>query len=220
MISIAIACWLAAATRVQDVPSVPREMALEEPTARNVQDPAQDGFPPKEPPAIPSKRPSFIDLDWLELSPGAGVAVFSPKYRANPGLGLSVMAHAPLPWLSPDNDPTGDYFGIFAAASSASIDRNLSPSVDHRRGISSFYTLGLDYSVLRDSTWILIARAGALYAYYDGIADLNSGFGFTLGLSAGIQLSGKTGLTYSPEFLFGQSGSLIVINTLGLLIQF
>jgi hypothetical protein len=65
-----------------------------------------------------------------------------------------------------------------------------------------------------------VARGGLLYAYYGGIADLQSGFGGMLGASAGIQLSGKMGLVYSPEFLFGKSGTLIVLNTLGLSIQF
>jgi len=221
MTCVAIAYWLAAFSLGQEAPPLPREMALDQPAIRPVQDPAQEeGYPPREPPAAARQNPSFIDLDWLEIDPGAGVAVFSSKYRTSPSLGLSLMAHAPLPWLSPENHPTGEYFGLFAAASFASIDRDLSRSVDHRRGMSSFYSAGLDYSVLRDSTWILVARAGALYAYYDGIADLHSGVGFTLGLTAGIQLSGKMGLTYNPDFLFGQSGSLIVMNTLGLLIQF
>ena len=35
-----------------------------------------------------------------------------------------------------------------------------------------------------------------------------------------IQISGKMGLIYSPEVLFGDSGSTIFLNTLGLSIQF
>jgi hypothetical protein len=35
-----------------------------------------------------------------------------------------------------------------------------------------------------------------------------------------MQISGKMGLVYSPEFLFGDSGSMIFLNTLGLSIQF
>jgi len=100
------------------------------------------------------------------------------------------------------------------------IDRNLSPTVDHRQGLASFFSLGLDFSIVRDGTWIAVVRAGALYAYYGNIADLNSGFGFMAGASLGLQISGKMGLIYTPEVLFGNSGSLIFLNTLGLSIQF
>ncbi len=86
--------------------------------------------------------------------------------------------------------------------------------------MASFFMVGPDFSFLRDSTWILMGRAGLLYAYYGSIADLSSGFGGMVGLSAGLQLSGKTGLLYSPELLFGKSGSLVFLNTLGISIQF
>ena len=86
--------------------------------------------------------------------------------------------------------------------------------------IPAFYTLGLDYSFVRDSTWILVGRTGLLYSYYGGVADLNSGVGFMVGAAAGIQISGRLGLTYSPEILFGDRGSLVFLNTLGVLIQF
>jgi hypothetical protein len=200
-----------------DLP-LPRRMALEEPRQ---QDPTQERYPPLPPqqPAA-SKQSAFIDLDWLEVTPAVGFAWFSDKYLADPSAGLSLTVHAPMPWLSPPGDANGEYFGLFFEAAFMTLDRNLSPTVDHRSGLASFYTVGVDFSLLRDSTWILVARGGLLYAYYGGIADLKSGFGGMLGASAGIQLSGKMGLVYSPEFLFGKSGTLIVLNTLGLSIQF
>jgi len=187
---------------------LPRSLAQEEP------------YPRPEPGSVASKETPVVDLDWLELTPGVGFSVYSSKYRANPAPAFLLAARAPLPWLSPASDPRGEYFGVFASAAFMTIDRDLSPSVDHRRGMASFYSLGLDYSFLRDSTWILIGRGGLLYAYYGDIADLHSGFGFMVGASAGIQISAKTGLTYSPELLFGKSGSLVFLNTLGLSIQF
>lgn len=187
---------------------LPRSLAQEEP------------YPRPDSATLATKETPIVDLDWLELSPGVGFSVYSSKYRADPAPAFLLAARAPLPWLSPASDPRGEYFGVFASAAFMTIDRNLSPSVDHRRGLASFYSLGMDYSVLRDSTWILIGRGGLLYAYYGDIADLQSGLGFMVGASAGIQLSGKTGLSYSPELLFGKSGSLIFLNTVGLSIQF
>jgi hypothetical protein len=92
--------------------------------------------------------------------------------------------------------------------------------VSHRSGVAAFTTLGADYSFIRDSSWILMARAGVLYAYYGNIAQLNSGVGGTAGLVGGIQISGKAALTYSPELFFGNAGSLIFLNTVGFTWQF
>lgn len=187
---------------------LPRSLQQEEPVPRPD---ARTAAPPSAP---------VVDLEWLEITPGAGFAVYSSKYRSDPAPAFVLSARAPLPWLSPADDPKGEYFGIFAEAAFMTIDRDLSPSVDHRSGLASFLSLGLDYSILRDSTWILLARGGLLYAYYGDVADLESGIGFMVGASAGIQLSGKIGLTYSPELLFGKSGSLVFLNTLGVTIQF
>ena len=152
--------------------------------------------------------------------PAIGVAAYSQKYLADPGLAFLLSAHAPIPWLNPASDPKGEYFGLYAEAAFSTIDRKLSSSVDHHSGLASYYSLGLDYSIIRDGTWILVARAGGLYAYYGDIHDLSSGFGATMSAVTGIQLSGKTAITYSPEVLFGKSGSLIFLNTLGFAFQF
>jgi hypothetical protein len=204
---MALALILLMLGQAQEASSLPRKLA-------------QDPLPPVETPrTAPQERP-IVDFDWLELSPSAGFVVYSSKYRADPEAGLEIRAHVPMPWLSPADDPIGEYFGLYASAGFAPIDRELSPTVSRRRGLTSYYSLGLDYSFLRDESWILLGRAGIAYAYYGGVADLKSGFGPTVGLSAGYHLSGKLALTYNPELIFGDSGSLVFFNTLGLLIQF
>jgi hypothetical protein len=180
--------------------------------------------PPKQDPlrTDPITTPAphgFVDFEWLELTPSAGFAVYSSKYLADPAPAFSIRAHAPMPWLSPKSDPKGDYFGLFAEAAFATIDRKMSPSVADRSGVCMFVSAGVDFSFLRDPTWILTARAGGLYAHYNNIADLKSGLGPMVGATIGVQLSGRLALTYSPEVVFGESGSTIFFNTLGLLIQ-
>jgi hypothetical protein len=220
--SLMLLCSVLACCQTASAPAapLPREMTLEEPRPRPPQDPTQERYPPVPGESAPRSERAFLDLDWLELTPAIGIAFFSSEYETDPTAALSLSAHAPLPWLSPSGDNVGEYFGLFAEAAFMNIDRNLSPTVDHRQGLASFFSLGLDFSIVRDGTWIVVVRAGALYAYYGGIADLNSGFGFMAGASVGLQISGKLGLTYSPEVLFGDTGSLIFLNTLGLSIQF
>ena len=183
------------------------------------QDPAQDPFKPDPLPSHQSSN-AIVDLEWLDLTPGVGMAVYSSKFRADPALAFSLRAHAPMPWLSPSSDAKGEYFGLFAEAAFATIDRDLSPIVTDKSGLCMFVSVGVDFSFLRDPTWILVGRAGVVYAYYGSIADLNSGIGPLVGATLGYQLSGKLAITFSPEVVFGDTGSHILLNTVGVLIQF
>jgi len=213
--------WLAFVLAAQispDVDALPRHLSLEEPRARAAQDPAQER-PSQLVPAPQAERP-LIDFEWLELTPAAGLAVYSSKFLSDPGLAVSIRAHAPIPLFSPPGNVVKEYFGVFAQAEFAMIDRDMSHSVAHRRGVGSFVSLGLDYTFIRDTTWLLVGRAGLMYAYYGGIADLKNGVGPVVGLSAGIQISGSMAIAYSPELMFGDTGSHIFLNTVGLLIQF
>jgi hypothetical protein len=212
-----LAVVLAAQTS-PDIDALPRHLALEEPRLAAQQEQPQDR--PSQPVPAPQAERPFIDLEWLELTPAAGVAVYSSKYLSNPGLGVSIRAHAPIPLFSPPGNVVKEYFGAFAQAEFSTIDRDMSHTVAHRRGVASFVSLGVDYSFIRDSTWLLVARAGVMYAYYGGVADLKNGVGPLVGLSAGIQISGSMAIAYSPELMFGDTGSRIFLNTVGVLIQF
>jgi hypothetical protein len=213
--------WLAfvlSAQTTPDIDALPRHLSLEEPRAVVRQDPAQER--PTQPVRAPQAERPLIDFEWLELTPAAGLAVYSSKFLSDPGLAISIRAHAPIPLFSPPGNVVKEYFGVFAQAEFAMIDRDMSHSVAHRRGVASFISLGLDYTFIRDTTWLLVGRAGLMYAYYGGIADLKNGVGPVVGLSAGIQISGSMAIAYSPEVMFGDTGSHIFLNTVGLLIQF
>jgi hypothetical protein len=205
ILTFALSVVLASAAQAD----LPRSLAQDMPK----QDPLRT-----DPITSPAPR-GFVDFQWLELTPSAGFAVYSSKYLADPAPAFSLRAHAPMPWLSPKSDAKGDYFGLFAEAAFATIDRKMSPSVSDRSGLCMFVSAGIDFSLLRDPTWILVARAGGLYAHYNNVADLKNGIGPMVGATLGVQLSGRLALTYSPEVVFGDNGSTIFFNTLGLLIQ-
>jgi hypothetical protein len=200
------------------VDALPRHLTLEEPRMPLVQDPAQER--PSGPARAPQAERPLVDFEWLELTPSAGIAVYSSKFLADPGLAISLRAHAPIPLFSPPGNVVKEYFGVFAQAEFTTINRDMSHTVPHRQGVASFISLGLDYTFIRDNTWLLVGRAGLMYAYYGGIADLKNGVGPLVGLSAGIQISGSMAIAYTPEFIIGDPGSHIFLNTVGLLIQF
>ena len=211
-----IACWLALSAAPQD--ALPRELTFDEPRTLRAQEPAQER--PVEPIRPARRSRPFIDLDWLEVTPAVGLAVFSSNFLADPAPCLSIRAHAPMPWLNPPSDPIGEYFGLFAQVELATIDRELSPTVSHRSGILSIFSVGVDYAFIRDGSWILMARAGVAYVHYGSVADLQNGIGPLVGATVGYELSGRLAITYSPELVFGDTGSRIFLNTLGLLIHF
>jgi len=206
ILSVALSIALASAVQAGDLP---RSLA---------QEPSQQDPLRTDPITTPAPK-GIVDFEWLDLTPSAGFAVYSSKFLADPAPAFSLRAHAPMPWLSPASDAKGEYFGIFAEAAFATIDRKMSPTVSDRSGLCMFVSAGIDFSFLRDPTWILVGRAGVLYAHYNNVADLNNGIGLLAGATLGIQLSGRLALTYSPEVIFGDSGSTIFLNTLGLLIQ-
>jgi len=212
-----LACCLGLLAAPQDSP-LPRELSLEEPRTVRVQE------TPQERPVQPlrparTERP-FIDLDWLEVTPGAGMAFFSSNFLADPAPCFAIRAHAPMPWLNPPSDPIGEYFGLFAEVELTTIDRKMSPAVTDRSGLITMFSVGVDFSFVRDGAWILMARVGAAYVHYGSVADLQNGIGPLIGLTVGYELSGKLALTYSPEMILGDTGSRIFMNTLGLLIHF
>jgi hypothetical protein len=220
--TFALAGWivmLLAAQASPDAP-LPRYLALEEPRTRAVQEPSQERFPRSEPARPAQAERPFVDFDWLEVTPSVGVASYSSAFLAGPSLAVSVRAHVPMPWLSPSGRVVQESFGLFFEASFMGIERDLSPTVSHRSGLASSYCLGVDYAIVRDGTWLLVARAGLAYVYYGGIHDLKSGLGPLVGLSAGVQISRSMAITYNPELVFGGSGSWILLNTVGVDIQF
>ena len=154
------------------------------------------------------------------MTPSGGVASYSSKFLANSSYAVSVRGHVPMPWLSPGGDVVKETFGLFLEASFMGIDRDMSPTVSHRSGLVSYYSPGADYTIFRDGTWLLVARAGLVYVYYGGVHDLKNGLGPLVGLSTGLQLSGSMAITYNPEMVFGGSGSWILLNTIGVNIQF
>ena len=195
--------------------ALPTHLSLEEPRKQE-----QEKFPKSEPaPRAQASRP-WVDFDWLEVTPSVGMVSYSSKFLADPSFAVAVRAHAPMPWLSPAGDVVKEYFGLFLEASFMGIDRDMSSTVSHRSGLVSYYGLGVDYTILRNATWLIVARGGIAYVNYGGVADLNSGFGPLAGLAAGIQLSGSLAISYNPEIVFGESGSWILLNTIGVNIQF
>src|SRR5579883_2936022 len=121
----------------------------------------EDEKPPRpESTAQPSDKVSqgLIDFGWVELYPRAGIAMFSSKYHINASPAIEIEARAPLPLLSPSSNPEGDYFGAFAQLNFVPIKRTIVPTLAKASGLMSSIAVGLDYTLYRDETWLLMPR--------------------------------------------------------------
>lgn len=165
------------------------------------------------------ERP-FVDVEWLEIGARAGFAVFSEDFETDPAPSLALSARAPMPWLSPASAPDAEWFGLFAEVALAPVAREVEPGLEDPDGLAWFLTAGLDFTVVRDGTWLLMLQAGPQYQAYGGISDLDDGFAAQVGARAGLDLSRGLSLSFSPELAFGRGGDRVAFLYLGLLLDF
>jgi hypothetical protein len=182
----------------------------------------------QEPPPTPAPRgakpqeeetPS-IDFSWLELYPRIGMAVFSSRYHVSPSACFGVVARAPMPWLSPDSNPHGEYFGLFAELDVAVIKRDIFPKLEKDGGPIFMVGFGIDYTIYRNESWLLMVEAGVHYVHFGGITDLTNGMTPMFGLIAGLSVSRGISLSLSPEIEYPKTGDYIMMLTLGLVMEF
>jgi hypothetical protein len=197
------------------------------PEALNTEAPVkpQQEDPRPQRPDAPVQAPEqastpWIDFDWFELHVRVGMAKFSKQFYIDPSPSFAIEGRAPLPWLSPSSNPDGDYFGAFAEIAFTSIKRTITPPVDKPSGAMLSMTVGMDYSIIRNTTWMVLARVGIQYATYGGVTDLKDGMGPMAGVTAGLTISRSVSITISPEYIRGGSGDSIIIGTVGVAIDF
>lgn len=179
----------------------------------------------KDRPEVPLKdlaqaEPGMVDFEWLELQPRIGIAFFSKDYHVNPSLAFGVGARAPLTWLSPSSNPGGEYFGIFAQIDLAFIKRTIVPVLDKPSGPIFMMTLGLDYTIYRNESWLLMVEGGIQYCFYGGITDLQNGYAPLVGLKAGFSLSRSVSLSFNPEVILGQNSDMIIFGWVAATVEF
>jgi len=176
---------------------------------------------PDAPVAAPQESSTpWVDFDWLELHVRAGMAIYSKQFHIDPSPAFTIEGRAPIPWLSPASNPDGDYFGAFAELGMAVIKRTITPSVAKPSGAEIMLTVGVDYSFIRNTTWMVVLRAGMQYATYGGVTDLKDGFGPMVGVTAGLTVSRSVSIVIAPEYVLGGSGDSIIMGTVGVAIDF
>jgi hypothetical protein len=191
---------------------------LAEPEAQAKQEEGQKEHPetPLEPPG--HRNPPAFDFEWMEVQPRVGVAIFSKNYHISPSPAFGASAHVPLTFLSPSSNPDGEYFGVFAQFDVSIVKRNITPTLDKPQGPIFLATLGADYTIFRNETWLVAVEGGMQYGFFGGITDLENGFAPIAGVRAGVSISRKVSLVLTPEYVIAKDP--IILMMLGGLIEF
>ena len=187
--------------------------------------PRQEGEK-QEPPPVPRAKEAIaeetpaLDLGWFELYPRIGFASFSSKYHVDPSFFFGVAARAPMPWLSPSTNPHGEYFGLFVELDVSVIKRNIFPKLEKDSGPIFMLGFGIDYTIYRSESWLLMVEAGAHYINFGGVTDLTNGLTPMAGIIGGITVSPGVSLTLMPEIAYPRTGDYIMMLSLGLAWEF
>ena len=195
------------------------------PDARRQEEPAPKPAVQADPERAPLLRDDLggglLDFDWLELHVRAGIAMFADDFRIDPTFQVSVLFHAPMPWLSPASDPGGDYFGVFLGGTLIpGVERDLNPAPSDADGNIILIQGGVDFTVIRNQSVYLTVEAGGQYAMYGGIADLSDGLGVLAGVNGGVHIGSGLTLGLGLESIFVDNGDRIDLLSLDLVIEF
>jgi hypothetical protein len=204
--------------------SVPAPAAFEpSPRSRVARDPAPDlegqapsaQASPKSPAAPSGSATRVLDLDDLEGNAWAGLLGFSGDYHSDPKFAAGVLVRAPSPLLSRGLfGMKRDDLGIYLQAGAGSLDRDVN-TTDDTRGSVLLGTVGVDYKLVRNETWMLLAQGGLQYVGVKDVASANDGVGFVLGGLGGFALTDRLWITFNPQFILGD-GDYLYLMSLGL----
>jgi hypothetical protein len=168
----------------------------------------------KSPASPRDEATGLLDLGGLEGNAWAGLLGFSSDYHSDPKFAAGVLVRAPSPLLSGLVGMKRDDLGIYLQAGAGSLDRDVD-TTDDRRGSVLLGTLGVDYTLIRDKRWLLLAQAGVQYVGITDVASANDGVGFALGGLGGFAVSDRLWITFNPQIILGD-GDYLYLMSLGL----
>jgi hypothetical protein len=188
-----------------------RSMSLQEPGA-----PAPK--PEAEPAAPEGEGEVFADL--FEVGVHIGAVVFSGDFEADPEFSAGITGRAALPWFSKTLLGMEDRaaFGLFVDLTVSAISRDI-PVLEEPDGTLIFFTIGLDYSVYRDETFVVRPQMGLQFGHFGGVTDLDNGLAFVLGVEGGVTFAEGFRAVFIPQLAIGDGDTVFFLN-LGVVYSF
>ena len=194
-------------------PAIPKYEASPRSSEARVPAPALE---PQDPSVQASPRgdaTGILDFDRLEGNVWAGLLGFSSDYDADPKVAAGVLVRAPSPLLSRGLfGMNRDDLGIYLQAGRGSLDRDVDTTTDDTRGAVLLGSLGVDFTAIRDRTWLLLAQAGVQYVGITDVASADDGVGFVAGGLGGFALADRLRITVNPQVMLGDGDYLYLVS--------
>lgn len=163
-----------------------------------------------------TERGELASWDRLEAGLRVGYIFYSSRFHADPAFCGGLFFRLPIPYLWPDieeqNPPERnpfafgysrpvpvDRFGVFGHLTVATIDRDFKEPLDPVSGDVISIGGGLDYTLVHDDTWRILAQVGLQYTDFGGVTDTQDGWGVILGVAMGMHLTRDITLSYNPQ---------------------
>lgn len=151
-------------------------------------------------------RQGFFDWSQWELGAFAGLVNYSADFEAGISYIFGVTTRVPVPGLGS--------FGFYGDLFISYVKRDLPFYYDSRAGTWFGLGLGVDYTIWKGSLGYVRAKAGVMYAYWNGVNSLDNGIGITVGVQVGvfwIKNNDRTSITLTPQFHFDGSDHMIFL---------
>ena len=180
-------------------------------------DPQESEAPPDQ--TVEESDGGFVDFSGLEAKTWAGMVMYSEDFESDPMPAGGLVLRAPMPWLSPADDPEGDYFGLFVHFTGTRLDRDLD-FLEKASGTVFLFGVGIDYLLSESPSMNLRAQLGIQYEMFGDVWDTDDGFATVLGLAGSLRLGSGVQLSITPQAYIADAGDWISALQFGLTFKF
>ena len=180
-------------------------------------DPQESEAPPDQ--TSDGSDGGFVDFRRLEAKTWAGMVMYSEDFESDPMPAGGLVLRAPMPWLSPVDDPEDDTFGLFVNFTGTRLDRDLD-FLEKASGTVFLIGVGMDYLLSEGPSMNLRAQLGIQYEMFGDVWDTEDGFATVLGLAGSLRLGSGILLSLTPQAYIADAGDWISALQFGFTFKF
>jgi hypothetical protein len=173
----------------------------------SLQEPAPQEPKPEAKPAVPAAQegaPGEPFAESWEVAAHFGFCAFSSEFEADPEFSAGLSVRAAMPWFSKTVLGLDEAsIGLFLDFTFSSIDRDI-PVLKEPDGTLIFFTVGLDFTVYKDETWVIRPQLGLQYGHFGGVTDLDNGIAVLLGVELGVSFAEGWRVFFDPQVGIGE----------------
>lgn len=148
--------------------------------------------------AKPVEKDPIVDFSKFEMGGYLGIVAYSGDFEADPNYVVGITARLPVSGLPGE-------WGVWGSLHLSYIRRDLPFFYRNTHGTWIGFSVGGDFTLLKNDIWYLRPQLGVMYAHWYDIQALDSGMGVLAGLQFGffwIKGYKKAVVTLTPQLSF------------------